>query len=811
MPYKPSLTNSIGFTSDALPALRRLNTLLSDTPRLPSGESKQAWGSLTTSIGEIEQNIIDGLNQSISKVYDQSVQTITQDIKQQTDIVQTQGVDAINGVFDPIIEAIQNLINNVQSIIDDIQGWFEDIIASIRDTIDSIGDWINGVIDDVSDWIVNAISNIANTISNKVNAAINAARDWIENAIDNISGYISDVIANARDWINGVYEGVSSWIENVVNKIKDTYEGLKETIEDKIQAFLEWFENAKKAVSDWFMNIRQEVAAWIDGTLLPNLNKAIEGAKTVVQIASTVWDAISSGDYNRAFTIIDDLAKGLGIPAPVQTIRSLVSVLAYFWETVHLQFVALELSAQKNAEIALALNPLDLGTATTAFYKGLMSTDEYNENARLTGIAKARTDKVIEANRPLPSAGQVQDSFLRGEISLEQHDNLLRSYGLSDENINLIKQLYMIIPGVQDLIRMAVREAFTPDIAQKFGQYEDLPTEFVNWGVKQGLSKEWCSRYWAAHWDLPSPQMGFEMLHRGVISNDELTLLLRALDVMPFWREKLIQISYNPLTRVDVRRMYSLGILDEEQVKRAYLDIGYNDEKAEWLKEFTIRYYTPEDMSALDEFKTQAKTVYTTAYKKRIISEQEYRGLLETLKYHSDDIDLLVSLANYSLIEDDKLFDLQGYRKDWQKLVLSAYDTGLLHPNEVRGYLTDMGYSDDEVNLEINLADYNRTLRIKNLVAKQVHDMYVDYIIDTVQMHTLLDAFNFVSDEEDRYQEEWDIERNLRTRRPSFTDLNKFFKQGIISLEQLLEELRGEGYNEKYIEYYRTSLAPKGA
>jgi len=301
--------------------------------------------------------------------------------------------------------------------------------------------------------------------------------------------------------------------------------------------------------------------------------------------------------------------------------------------------------------------------------------------------------------------------------------------------------------------------------------------------------------------------MGFEMLHRGVIDKDELKLLLRALDVMPFWREKLVQISYNPLTRVDVRRMFSIGILDETQVKRAYLDLGYSDEKAEWLKQFTIRYYTPEDSTALDEFKNQARGAYSQAYIKHIISEDEYRAFLATLKYHKDDIDLLVEIDNFKIVINDKLFDYNSYRKDWQKLLLNAYDRGLIHSNELRPLLLDMGYDDSEVSLEINLSDYNRTLTIRNLVANQVHDQYVSYIIDNVGLHMMLDQFNFTPEETDRLQEEWDIERALRTKRPPLSELRKFLANKVITLEQFLDELRGEGYNEKYITLYEQSLS----
>lgn len=178
---------------------------------------------------------------------------------------------------------------------------------------------------------------------------------------------------------------------------------------------------------------------------------------------------------------------------------------------------------------------------------------------------------------------------LRHDPSLSNIEREFRRLGIHPNYFGLYKELAYQIPPIADIITMAVREAFTPEIAQRFGQYEGLPSEFVAWAQKKGLSREWAERYWAAHWSLPSPQQGFEMLHRGVINRDELHLLLRALDIMPFWRERLIEISYNPLTRVDIRRMHLLGILTEPEVFQAYKDIGYNDLNAKRLTAFTVK------------------------------------------------------------------------------------------------------------------------------------------------------------------------------------------------------------------------------
>jgi hypothetical protein len=195
----------------------------------------------------------------------------------------------------------------------------------------------------------------------------------------------------------------------------------------------------------------------------------------------------------------------------------------------------------------------------------------------------------LDAILTKPSTQDLIAYELRKDPQLSDLDRQLRKIGIHPDYHALYKELAYQIPPIADIITMAVREAFTPDIAARFGQYEGLPSAFVEWVGKKGLSREWAERYWAAHWSLPSPQQGFEMLQRGVITRDDLYLLLRALDIMPFWRDKLIQISYNPLTRVDIRRMYALGVLSETEVNKAYQDIGYNTENAARLTLFTVK------------------------------------------------------------------------------------------------------------------------------------------------------------------------------------------------------------------------------
>ena len=239
-----------------------------------------------------------------------------------------------------------------------------------------------------------------------------------------------------------------------------------------------------------------------------------------------------------------------------------------------------------------------------------------------------------------PASIDLVSYHLRQENNLGNLESDLKRIGIHPDYFEVYRTLANRIPPIADIITMAVREAFNPEIARRFGQYEDFPKEFGRFAQQQGLSEEWAERYWAAHWGLPSPQQGFEMLHRGVIDERDLELLMKAQDIMPFWRDKMVDIAYRPLTRVDVRRMYKEGILDERGVFNAYLDAGYNDDNAEAMTEFTISYV----LSQQSKFTTGD---VVKAYTARMIEQSEAKSLLRMLGVRRDDVDYIVGTADY--------------------------------------------------------------------------------------------------------------------------------------------------------------------
>jgi hypothetical protein len=311
------------------------------------------------------------------------------------------------------------------------------------------------------------------------------------------------------------------------------------------------------------------------------------------------------------------------------------------------------------------------------------SMEEIKASLQIAGLHKDYLDTFINSVLAKPNPSDMVRWRLRTDPNLTELDTDLRKLGIHPDYLPVFRDLAYPVPPVGDMITMAVREAFSPDIAARFGQYEDYPADLTRFAAMNGIDEEWAKRYWAAHWSLPSPQQGFEMFHRGIITHDELVLLMRALDIMPFWRDRLIQAAYRPLTRVDVRRMYALGVLSESEVEKAYRDNGYSEENARRLRDFVVRD-TVRSQSGMSVSKI------VTAYKNGFTDRNTAYGLIGTLGVRPQNVSEILEAA-------DRQLNWQQ-TKDAIAAIGNQYKQDILTEQHARDALVGLRLSGDKVN-----------------------------------------------------------------------------------------------------------------
>jgi len=399
---------------------------------------------------------------------------------------------------------------------------------------------------------------------------------------------------------------------------------------------------------------------------------------------------------------------------------------------------------------------------------------------------------MLRSKADWPKLAELFDLWNRGLIDDALADAIMRFNGIADSGIRkVIAELRYEIPPMSDLIRWAVRHAFDTDIVEEFHYLDEVPTQLYALADAQGLGgktgvkypegkdnkggklpaheAKWFDMEWVAHWILPSTGQGYEMLHRlydksrfgpsPLVDKDtgfdieHLKLLLRAQDIPPYWRDRLIAISYSCMSRRDIAGLYKTKVFAQKDVYHAYRCMGYNDENAwaltryldvkqnettvakhqrkaeQWVcKSFTLGTIGYDDAIAqlklvgIDQQEAEAsvkecvlnrsiKTAETTLKHTRvqvlkgIISFDEARKLLQAIGFTPDMVDYYLQQFRLDLTESRKHVSASEAHK--------LYQLGIIDDRQVFDRLVTLGYEANDATTILTL--WTRELQIEQM------------------------------------------------------------------------------------------------
>jgi len=410
-----------------------------------------------------------------------------------------------------------------------------------------------------------------------------------------------------------------------------------------------------------------------------------------------------------------------------------------------------------------------LSESIEAYYRGLIDYETLKDWVKSQGYDENKLKLFMELYKRLYTLEMLITMKFRGVITEEEFYNEMNKLGYDKEKADKILQISWQYPSASDWIRFAVRDVFNEEIVKKYGYDEDFPESIVPYAEKAGVDRQTLLWYWRAHWELPSPTAGYEMLHRlhpdvldmklpdgskygekykdmGLdpeqIKTDLDTLreLLRIADIPKYWRDRLIAIAYSPLTRVDLRRIYEMGLISDEEVLARLMEYGYTRKDAELL----LEWFKAEKMPSERDL---TKTEILKLYHYRFIDQEKAKELLKGLGYSDDEAEYLI------LLEDYKLYN---------EIIEERLNT--LRLLYVRGAIDDNKFYDELAKL--NLPDYK-----------------IQYELEKAQRE------------------------KMKTQKiPSKTDLQKMLMSGVITEEEFRKYMKLQGYDDYWIDKYLQML-----
>lgn len=333
---------------------------------------------------------------------------------------------------------------------------------------------------------------------------------------------------------------------------------------------------------------------------------------------------------------------------------------------------------------------LDPQSMVTAMFRGLQTQDETVANLFQHGFEPENAARLIEtAHRPL-DFGQIRTLYWRGKLSEAQVAERLKALGVKDADLEHYTTLWRPsdpftgeVPSFQDVIQMAVRDVFDPVAVARYGLDAGYPDEVSQFADILGYGDYWAKKYWAAHWQMP----GFATARRMLFMSDsfdttDMRRLLRYADYPPGLVEPMMDATYNPLSRVDIRRMYDLGVMGTAELRSAYQRIGYNDRDADYMVEFTIAYTQEEKVAT-------AKTQILRALRDWLITEQETLDYLLRIGMDSRKASETVGEALIQRALDAEIEEVQTLRV--------RYNKGLDDVSVVANKLGALNYSNERI------------------------------------------------------------------------------------------------------------------
>lgn len=449
----------------------------------------------------------------------------------------------------------------------------------------------------------------------------------------------------------------------------------------------------------------------------------------------------------------------------------------------------------------------------------------WNMNNRCTEPMLA----VLEASRNKIGVGELLQLRLRKKISGSEWDTGLRQLGyLHQSERNKLWDLSEFIPPYTDITRFMVRDAFDQRLVAQFQLDKEFDQKFngkvVEWAEAQGIRREVMQAIWRSHWTIPSPGQLYQMIHRldkllpGVTQPQVIEWAKDALaqqDIAPFWRDKLIAISFIPKGRRDIRRAFGVGSIDRAEVQSSFEELGHNAKDADILTDFVVRMRDQglRNSNALVLWRNESidrkKAVQLLTDRKvpadvikEVLDQQEgrLRTAIPVRLYKADDLSRKVATERLT-----KLGIRPATIKEWlddadrQKsvtLTLKALEVGVLGPTATTRELTAAGWPVDAIARVVEKAETRRKINLTQVCQRAIRRAFLTgEITDNDAMGRLRDSG---TDPEVAgvLVAGWNCERAARGKSASTSQVIKWFDEGHINAPNVLQRLENIGWGQ---------------
>jgi len=623
---------------------------------------------------------------------------------------------AVNNLWNQIwakLQWINNAINsaagwiwnNVSTAMNWLYNSLQSLSAFLGQSITSIGTWIYNSLQSAGKWLYDSLQ----SAFNQLQAFSNSAVTWIINSLNTAGNIIVKFLQDGWNW-------VQSSVLGAINDLRSNLNVLGSNLQDTLTG---GFNSLWQAASAGFNTLGVMVTNGIGGLwdsltglagdLLSGVTEALgSGFHTFIEwvlshltyvgqqvlgVLTSFVNTVKDGFMAFINYCINGIIGALGKGSPPKEISEPVNVMTQaLWDR-----------QIKTIDAIYKSEPTELATTEAAMETlGVLIAG---------GIFALSTGTIADVIHPLKSLGL--SAHAREIIYWLGIPSVTAAIAVMPTQLGLLLPLqYYLnykwtprIPDANDLVRFAVRECFIPAELERL--LEPGPGEkYYSYMKMQGYSGEWANRFWGAHWVRPTIEHLNQYLYRHHDFDKEWEHEVKLNDYAPYAVKWLKDIIFSPYTRVDIRRMWDIGLVTEEEMLENYRWLGYDDKHAERMTLWSKAYTVAADIRAL--------------YSKGWIDESGARQMIEAAGVPKERADVFLQ----KLVKSGQA-DRVATEKDLTKTdILRLFKLGLISQSQAASMLTDLGYDAEEASYLTALYQGSQEITLKELTQAQILKAY---------------------------------------------------------------------------------------
>jgi len=394
------------------------------------------------------------------------------------------------------------------------------------------------------------------------------------------------------------------------------------------------------------------------------------------------------------------------------------------------------------------------------FNRYSLSHDEAIEELHRSGYTRDRAEKVISLGKQLLSGDVIAQMLNRDILSFTDGVALARQTGMTDVQLNQLAQLYGD-PLSPQLLGDAYRRGF-------------ISREEFERGIIQGpLRKEWFDTLEKLQLSRMSTVDAADAVNQGHIPLAEGKRIAyeNGLDADDF--AVLIESAGQPPGIEFADEAFNRGFISDEQYSRMFLESRIKNRYLPLLRQMRTRLIPQETARLL--------------YRQGVYTESQALQTLLSHGFSAEDAAALLAVERTR--SDDNTRELT------RSQIVDMYEERMFTASDATTMLTGMGYSADDAQSMLELAELQRLRKFINSAVSKVHAAYVAGKITEIEASSALDYLGIPNESRDDYMALWDIERTTVSKTLTASQIRQAVAKGLIDRDNGLSRLVAQGYD----------------